>query len=277
MWIIGIIILFFLVFSLLGFYLAIRPFRIISNQTPANYALNFEAISFKTEDNVTIKGWFIPSKTPNAKTIILLHGYPADKGNILPSREFLHKKYNLVFIDFRYHGESGGVYSTVGKNEVLDVLATLHFLHERGINEVGIWGFSLGAATALMAAIDAPEVKAVVAESSYAELSKLSTDYFRLPYLKFPLAALTRLWTWLFLGYDLKSVSPAESASKLKIPVLLIHSRGDTTVPFEHAEIFQKKLSKNSNVKFLFLDDLTHGTSSQKIQTEVEGFFDEFL
>jgi uncharacterized protein len=89
--------------SLWGFYWAIHPpFRLSSQITPAYFGLQYEDISFYTIDNVLIKGWFIKSAKPQAKTIILLHGYPADKGDILPSRLFLHNEFNLLFIDFRY-------------------------------------------------------------------------------------------------------------------------------------------------------------------------------
>lgn len=275
--IIGIIITFFLVLSLIGFYFGVRPLRILSNETPANYGLKFENVAFKTQDNILIRGWYIPNPDPKAKTIILLHGYPADKGNILPSRIFLHKKFNLLFIDFRYFGESEGFYSTVGKKEVYDLLAALQFLHEKGINEVGVWGFSLGGAVAILAAEEASEIKAIVAESSFAELNKMATAYFRIPILKYPLAALLRLWGWLFLGYDVKQVSPVNSATKLKIPILFIHSRQDEVISFEHAEIFQKALDKKKNVQFLILDNARHGEEPGKLQKIVEEFFEKNL
>jgi dienelactone hydrolase len=38
-----------------------------------------------------------------------------------------------------------GNYSTAGATEVEDLLAALRFLKGRGIKEVGVWGFSMGA------------------------------------------------------------------------------------------------------------------------------------
>lgn len=103
-----VIILFIIALSLLVFYLAIRPVRIVSTVTPANFGLPYENVVLKTSDHISIKAWFVPNKNPQAKTIVLLHGYPADKGDILPSRLFLHQQYHLLLIDFRYLGESGG-------------------------------------------------------------------------------------------------------------------------------------------------------------------------
>src|SRR3990167_11069470 len=186
------IIIAIIVLSLLGFYLAIRPFRITSSITPKEMGLAYEKVSFRTEDNVLLHGWFIPAKKTPAKTLILLHGYPADKGNILPVMAFLHAKYNLLLFDFRYFGESEGWYSTAGKNEVLDLRAAIQYLGTKGIHEVGVWGFSLGGAVAIMTAPHSPEIKAIVAESSYARLDWMAQEYYRLPLLRYPLASLTR-------------------------------------------------------------------------------------
>ena len=147
-----VIVLFFLLTSLWGFYVTVRPPKLHSKITPQDLGVEFEAISFETDDNISLSGWFIPTTTENAKTIILLHGYPADKGNILPSLLFLNEQYNLLLFDFRYLGESEGSYSTIGAKETKDLQAAISYLNTRGINQVGIWGFSMGGAVALMAA-----------------------------------------------------------------------------------------------------------------------------
>lgn len=269
------IIIFLLILSLWGFYSAIRPFRIVSTVTPADYNVKYEKISFKTRDGILIRGWFVPSSDSKAKTIIVLHGYPADKGDILPSRLFLHPHYNLVFFDFRYLGESEGRYSTVGKNEVLDLLAAIEYLHSKGMHEVGVWGFSLGGAVALMTAPLAPEIKAIVAESSYARLDWMANDYYRLPLLRYPLAQLTRLWAWIFLQYDINSVSPATTVSRLNIPILIIHSKHDNVISYEHALLLEKSLIKNPHAKLITVEQLQHGYPMQDYQKIILDFFNE--
>ena len=181
-------ILFFLaVTSLMGFYFAIRPYRIVSSLTPAAFKLPYENVTLYTKDKIKIRGWFIPNKNPSAKTIILLHGYPADKGNILPSRLFLHQNFNLLFIDFRYFGESAGNYSSIGIFEINDLKAAIDYLHSRGIDSVGVWGFSLGGSVAIMAAAKMPAIKAIVAESAYANLYQMAESYYRIPFVNYPL------------------------------------------------------------------------------------------
>jgi uncharacterized protein len=126
------------------FYISIRPPKIVSSITPRELNMPHEQVSFTTADGLTLRGWFIPSAKKADKTLILLHGYPADKGNILPALAFLHADFNLLLFDFRYLGESEGHYSTAGAKEVEDLLAAIRFLKRRGIKEVGVWGFFHG-------------------------------------------------------------------------------------------------------------------------------------
>lgn len=248
-----------LLFSLWGFYNAIRPFKITSDITPKQYGMNYENVSFVTQDNILIRGWFIKNRNPHAKTIILLHGYPADKGDILPATIFLHEAYNLLYFDFRYLGESEGFYSTIGKNEILDLQAAIQYLHTRKIDTVGVWGFSMGGAVALMTAPLAPQIKAIVAESSYARLDWMADEYYRIPLLRYVLSDLTRFWGWLILQFDIKDVSPANAVEKLTIPVLLIHSKQDKVIPFKNALLLEKMLHNDTHLQVLFDDNARHG------------------
>lgn len=270
-------ILFLLLLSLWGFYLAIHPLRIISTITPKDFGIHYEDVSFRTRDNVLIRGWFIASPNPKAKTIIMLHGYPADKGDILPSRLFLHRTYHLLFFDFRYFGASEGKYSTAGKDEVLDLEAALNYLNSRGIVNVGVWGFSLGGSVALMAAAQSTHIKALVIESAYARLDWMADEYYHIPILSYPLSKLTQFWAWVFLKYDVKQVSPVKSAEKLTIPILLIYSENDNVIPFRHGLLLQKALQHNSQAKFIFIKNLSHGEAIQNENEIIKQFFDENL
>jgi dipeptidyl aminopeptidase/acylaminoacyl peptidase len=272
------IVLFFLVSSLWAFYMSVRPPKITSRISPKDLGLNYQTVSFATDDGVTLRGWFIPHKdAAAAKTIVALHGYPADKGNILPALVFLCERYNLFLFDSRYLGESEGSYSTVGAKEVKDLIAAIAFLRTRGVREVGVWGFSMGGAVALMTAPSAPEIKAVVSQSSYARLDLLAPALFRLPVLKSPLAWLTTLWAKIFLGINLREVSPKDAARDLNIPVLLIHSKHDSMIPFDHALMLQESLKNNPKAQFWFDEHLVHGQFAAEYKERIGGFFDSNL
>lgn len=260
-------------FSLLSFYVVIRPARVISSVSPKEFGLNYEVVNLTTSDQVNIKGWFIPSKKSNGKTIILLHGYPADKGDILPTRVFLHDDYNLLLIDFRYFGESGGNYSSIGYDEARDVQAAIEYLHKRGINQIGIWGLSLGGAVALLGAYDSHKIKAIVAEAPFARLDWMAQDYYTIPGVKFVMAKLLSFWARLMLGIDIHTVNPVEMVSKTTIPTLLIYSKDDEVIPYKHAEAMQEASQYNAKVEIVIFDEGRHGESSMKRQKTILDFF----
>jgi len=273
------LVLFFLFTSLWGFYISIRPPKFISTITPRDLGLDFEEVTFVTKEGITLRGWFIPSATEGKTppTIILLHGYPADKGDILPSMTFLNQKFNLFLFDFRYLGKSDGNYTTVGARETKDLKAAIHYLKSRGIEEVGVWGFSLGGAVALMTAPETPEIQAVVSESSYARLDLLAPQLYRIPIIKYPLGYLSGLWAKLFLGINIKEVSPTAAAKNLTIPILIIHSKKDKVIPFSHALLLEEALKNNPKAEFWFQENLGHTEFNIKYKKHISDFFEKNL
>jgi uncharacterized protein len=268
----------FLILSLWGFYISIKPPKIVSTISPKDLGLDYQEVSFPAEDNVILRGWLIPArKATTGKTIIALHGYPADKGNVLPAIAFLAQTFNLFLFDFRYLGESSGSYSTVGAKETNDLLGAIAFLKSRGLQEFGVWGFSMGGAVALMAAPKAPEIKAVVSESSYARLDLMAAALFNIPLLKHPLGWLTGVWGRIFLGIDLKDVSPMNAASKLRIPVFIIHSTSDSVISFDHALMLKDSLRHNAKAELWLRDNLRHGELGSDYRTRIGAFFDQHL
>ena len=271
------IFLFFILLSFIGFFTSIKPQKFRSHITPGDLGLDYEDVTFTTKDGLKLKGWFIPSGDMESKTIILLHGYPADKGDILPAMSFLARRYNLFLFDFRSLGESEGRISTAGAIERLDLLGAIDFLKEKRVHEVGIWGFSMGGAVALMMAPQAPGIKAIVSESSYARLDLMARELYRIPLLNYPLAFLTGIWSKIFLGIYPKDISPVESVKSLKIPVLLLHSKNDQVIPFRHALLLQEALKKNSKAEFWFEENLGHGELGNEYQRRILEFFEKNL
>lgn len=266
------IILFLIFTSLWGFYFSLRPPKIDANLNPTQLGLSYEEVVFQTSDNLKLHGWFIPKQSTD-KTIILLHGYPAEKGDILPALSFLSENYNLFLFDFRYLGQSEGRYTYAGAKETEDLRAAIEYLKSRGIKEIGIWGFSMGGAVALMTAPNAPEIKTVVSEASYARLDLMAKELYRGPIINYPLAWLTRFWARIFLGIDLKAISPENAAKSLKIPTLIIHSTNDDLIPFSHALRLKKALKNNSKAEFWFRESLNHGQLGKEYQERVSEFF----
>src|SRR3989344_3357623 len=196
-------IMFFLViFSILTFFLSIRPHKIITKLEPSDLGLKYEEVNFKSIDGIKLSGWLIPNNKTKS-TIIVMHGYPADKANLLGIGEFLAKDFNVFLFDFRSFGKSEGKYTTVGYLEKNDLLGAIEYLEkEKNITKIGLYVFSLGGAVALMASHK--NIEAIVTDSAYAKLSNMAKRMYS-PFLilKYPLAYLAKVYGLIFLRVDI--------------------------------------------------------------------------
>lgn len=267
-----------LLFPAVSLYQSVRPDKFVSTVTPRTFGLAYEPVSLTTADGVRIAGWYIPRQDGQAgSAVIALHGYPADKGDILSRVIPLADVHDILLIDFRYFGESGGSISAAGARETGDLLAAVDHLKSRGAAKIGVYGFSMGGAVALMALDRTDKIDAVAAEGAYANLGLVAEELYRnFGPLKKPLAWLTGLYAKLFLGIDPAEVSPAAAAGRSTEPILLIHSRGDAVVPFRHAHLLQAALAGNPRAEFYFTDGL-HGESTAELSGRLSDFFGRHL
>lgn len=244
------LIAFFIFTSVWAFLSVLFPQEISSEATPADYDLPYKDVQFETTDGLSLAGWLTDSGSSESKAVILAHGYPTDKGDVLPLTAHLGEEYDLLYFDFRGLGESEGSYSSVGIRERRDLRAAVTFLEDHGYEEIGIWGFSAGAATALMEAPRHDSVQAVAAVASYARLSELAEQLFRIPYLDIGLAQLVRGYAYLTFGEDIRDVAPVAAMADYNKPVLIIHSQDDQIIPFEQAQQLEVALSENAAAEF---------------------------
>jgi len=271
-------VVFLILFSLFGFWQATHPPRFITNLSPKDLGWEYKDVALTTEDSVKLAAWFVPSQQPSKEVVIMLHGYPADKANLLQWAGFLHKDFNLLFLDFRYFGESEGSLTTVGLREQKDLEAAMEYLQKKGFSKIGAMGFSLGGAVAIMVGAKDGSLRAIISDSAFASLDLMAKEYYKnLWILKHPLSFLTTFWSKVFLGVTPSEVSPERAAQSLQIPILLIHSRADPTIPFENAEKLQKALAENAKAEFLFLEKGIHGALPADLLEEYQKRVLEFF
>lgn len=243
----------FILVSLWSFFLAVRPPRITTAQTPQRFNLPAEEITLHAPDGTRISGWFIPSPAASDTAVMLLHGYPAEKSDMLPFARDLWPDFSILLVDLRYFGKSGGTFTTLGVKERDDIRAAVNFLESRGVSKIGVLGFSLGGAVGILAASDDPRIKAVVSYAAFANLELLAEETYRsLLILKRPLVTLMFLWAQLFFGESLAAYAPENAARPLTIPVFLIHTKKDEQISFRHAERLQQALEKTLAQNFIF-------------------------
>lgn len=138
--------------------------------TPRDLGLAYEDVRFTTDDGVTLSGWLVPAGRETRTAVIVLHGF---SGHRLPELAafvpWLQERHHVLQFDFRGHGESEPSAITLGWHERRDVAAAVRFLEGRGLGPIALFGISMGASAAIVAAPDLP-VAAVVADAPFAQL-----------------------------------------------------------------------------------------------------------
>jgi uncharacterized protein len=262
----------FVALSLVSFWLAVRPPRIAVPLAPGDFGLTVETVTIAADDGVKLAAWLLPRA--GAPAVILLHGYPAEKADLLPIAHALAPRFTVLLLDQRYFGGSGGRATTLGLRERRDLSRAIDFLAARGFNQVGVFGLSLGGAVALLAAADDARIRAVAAYAPFADLRALAFDlYGWLWYLKYPFVGLLRGWSLVFFGHDITAVSPERAAAAIKVPVLLVASREDEQIPFAHAERLRRALAGNARTEFIFTDRGRHGELPRGFDASLARFF----
>jgi pimeloyl-ACP methyl ester carboxylesterase len=196
-------------------------------------------------DGVILHGWKVRAAHPNGNWVLLLHGRSQNRLSMLGYARFLlNSAYNVVMMDARAHGESGGLISTYGHVERYDVKAVMDALTAReNVDHAYALGESMGAAVALQAAAVDPRIEGVIAEGAFRNLHEVMFDYAGLRWSAFlgktifrPAAMLAVHETEQQGGFNFDEVSPETSVSERKFPVMLISGLSDRNIPKRHAQ-----------------------------------------
>lgn len=267
----------------------LHPARNVTSDTPERVGLSdWEDLSFTTEDGLNLVGWFIPAvsaeNTPQAQpTVILLHGLSGNRSEMLSvAAALVPAGYNAVLYDLRNHGESDGEISTLGYLETEDVQAVVNALAGRDdvdSERIGLMGHSLGGIIAVRAAGRIPELKAVVAQSSFTSINDLAADFIPLLTGGAAMPFLSQMLDQL-AGVPVTEVNSLADLNSLDFPPLLfIHGDADAVVNINHS---QQLYEASRSTKDLYIVDGAGHSDIDQINPEEYGariiaFFDEYL
>jgi fermentation-respiration switch protein FrsA (DUF1100 family) len=218
-----------------------RPAHAPITRTAESFGLtNVQDVSFKSQDGLTLKGWYIPPK--NGSVIIIIHGHAGNRTNQAPDAALLVKQgYGALLFDLRNSGESEGTLTTFGLQETMDVQGAITFVKAQpGVdaNKIGALGQSMGGATAIMSAARYPELKATIAESAYTSMEdNITTGVQKLAGLPpFPFAPLIIFWGEWEANIKMSQVRPIDDIASISPrAILLVHGELDDLIPVENA------------------------------------------
>src|SRR5438105_10899340 len=133
--------------------------------------LTAEEVTVATAGGVDLAGRFFPGRT--RATIVLSHGYGGGQDEMLPvARALVRAGFSVFSYDLRGCGGSGGGV-TFGAFEQRDLVSVVDYVASRpdvDAEKIGALGFSMGAATSIMAAANEPRIRALVDDSGWCDV-----------------------------------------------------------------------------------------------------------
>jgi len=241
----------------------------------------YERVSIRSHDGLTLVGKYYAGNV-GAPLIIFFHGYRSTgerdaSGGFQLCRE---RGWNLLVVDQRAHGESGGRTITFGIRERYDCKTWAEYAARRFGPEtpIFIWGISMGASTVLMASnLELPaSVRGIVADCGFdtpAGIMKSTLRRWRWP--QFPMYQFAALGARLFGGFRLNEASALECVKNAHLPILLVHGEADGIVPCKMAHALRRACA--SPVTLLTVPGASHGISWYVDLPAYQGALERFM
>ena len=139
--------------SILGAATSMQIPRLPVIGSPTSVGLVSQDVVFNSRvDNISLKGWFIPSSGDSV--IVIIHGGFQNRLDPIVNTldlacDLNHNGFNLLLFDLRGRGESGGLGLSLSNiNE--DIGGAIDYLNSRGYSseKIGLLGYCSGAANA---------------------------------------------------------------------------------------------------------------------------------
>ena len=191
--------------------------------------------------------------------------------------------YNVLVIDNRCHGLSGGKYVSLGLREYKDILKWGEMLHDLYNNErIVIHGICIGSATALytLTAEECPSYFAgMVADGLYVDFRESIKNHMieqERKNINICLSLLS-LYFRLITGKNMVKQGPIHCIDKLKRPILFIYSKKDIySVPEKGQLLYDRCLSEK---KLEWFDYGAHSkvriNNTEKYDNAIASFLDK--
>jgi LPXTG-motif cell wall-anchored protein len=233
---------------------------------------------------MTVKSYYVNHKSD--KTVIIHGGVRGNWNNGLVSdeyKDFYDAGYNLLFVDSRASGASGGDYITYGAYESDDVLYWINReSRERPQQKILLYGGSMGAATMMstLAKNIPANVKGIIENCGFKSIN----EQLRFTYQSKIAPALNYLFGGLdvntdqahedmymsmlqqyyndpYVKIDLSQDLPVLGMTNTTIPKLIIHGSADSVVPVSNAQALYDLASGYKDL--LIVEGADHGKAQE--------------
>ena len=237
----NVLLILFITYLIVVMFIFFYQRKLLYHPSENNYLdetnLNHKIEKIYIQSDTELVSWYY-NNNKSYKTILFFHGNAGKLDNRVYKLNEL-AKLNINYLIVAYRGFSGNQGKPSEDGIYKDSNAAKKWLNENGINDKNIilYGESLGTAVAVDLA-SKNNFAGIILESPFTSMIKLAKKYY--PYL--PVTILLK--------------DKYESENKLKkinAPILIMHGKKDTIVPFEMGE---EIFNKSNNPKFKYFNEV---------------------
>ncbi len=258
--------------------LMIKPGKSPVFETPDKYKLNYEDVTFKTADDVTLSGWLIKGGTNGV--IIQSHfgvqcsrcGYTQEGKGMMKNalwtsdirfldqaKYLVNSGYSVLMYDMRNHGESERTgWVSWGKNERKDVVAAVKFISEHTDYQntnIGLLSICMGQGASVFAFGLEDEMKNFKNLKTMISVQPLTYDYFvRAMGLPNFLIKAGNKYNKQKRNVDLTGESFLPYVKDISIPTLVIQNQNDPMTNIDMVKRYYQDLTVEKEMLWLDLE-----------------------
>ncbi len=228
-------------------------------------SLKSERVYIKSFDGLRLAASYYDNNNSDT-TILLFHGYRSD-GRFdfaCAVKYYIEIGLNVLVVDQRCNGESGGRLISFGIKERRDAVSWTNFINETyKPKNIFLSGVSMGATTVMMASnLDLPKnVRGIIADCGFTAapdiIKKVAKQAFKINAT--PILPVLNLMCKLFGGFSLYETTTVKALSESDIPIFFIHGKKDGFVPCEMTS--QSYEAAKAEKHICLVEDADHGIS----------------
>ena len=211
----------------------------------------YTSLKVISSESISISFWWMP-REKKKETILLVHGFDMNKSYMLPrAKVYYDLGYNVLMMDLRARGESGGIATTSGPEIRSDVLAVMDY-YEKNLSDYGplvLAGYSHGGRAIVFAAEEkSGSVKAIILESIPYSLAEGFKRIYKVNPPPFPEGDIENAF---------RTIS--------KVPILLMIGDKDNAIIPEEAQKI-KSLWLNADSRLIIFEGAAHNLTQEKFK-----------
>jgi uncharacterized protein len=211
--------------------------------------IDYEALTLTGEAG-NLQAWWIDQKSDTA--VIMVHGRRRGtiQETLRATSTIVNEGFSVLAMAYRSHGDSAmspDGFFHYGESEWRDVVEALKFLEGKGVKNVILYGFSMGAEVVLETFHNHSHtlpVKAIILDAPFLDPRTIFIQGARK--MNLPVPQLITNWAMfvarLRSGINWRDLDQRIDAAQIDVPVLLFAGTADTTIPIALVDDFASKV-----------------------------------